>query len=149
MAWTQENGAMRVLRNAVMWSAAWALVAGTVLGVIAATGNAPASATWPKALGLVGRFAIIGGVAGVVVPLAVSSILKWHDPGRIGWVRYGLAGGIGAAVFVPLFLQAMNVLSGDGLVAWPLVLDDAPIAAVLGALAALAVRKWGQVQRRT
>ncbi|HRE13515.1 MAG TPA: hypothetical protein PLD37_04890, partial [Usitatibacteraceae bacterium] len=86
--------------------------------------------------------------AGAVVPLAVSSILKWHDPGRIGWVRYGLAGGIGAAVFVPLFLQAMNLLSGDGLVAWPLVLDDAPIAAVLGTLAALAVRKWGQVQRR-
>jgi len=37
---------------------------------------------------------------------------------------------------VPLFLQTMNVLSGDGPVAWGLVLDDAVWASVFGAAAA-------------
>jgi hypothetical protein len=36
---------------------------------------------------------------------------------------------------VPLFLQFMNVLSGDGPVAWGLVRDDAVLGFVFGAVA--------------
>jgi hypothetical protein len=39
-------------------------------------------------------------------------------------------------VFVPLFLQAMNLISGDGLVPWRLVLDDALWTAVFGGVVA-------------
>lgn len=35
-----------------------------------------------------------------------------------------------------LFLQLMNWLSGDGQVPWALVLDDIPLTAVLGGIAA-------------
>jgi hypothetical protein len=51
-------------------------------------------------------------------------------------VRFGIAGGIATGVFVPLFLQAMNVISGDGMVPWRLVLDDALWTAVFGGVVA-------------
>jgi hypothetical protein len=51
-------------------------------------------------------------------------------------VKFGILGAIVGGVGVPLFLQLMNVLSGDGPIAWRLVLDDGPWAAVFGAVAA-------------
>jgi hypothetical protein len=61
----------------------------------------------------------------------------------------GLAGGAAAAVFVPLFLQLMNVLLGDGPVAWHLVTDDAGIGFVLGAVASAGTLLVAQCAQRT
>jgi hypothetical protein len=47
-------------------------------------------------------------------------------------------------VFVPLFLQAMNLLSGDGVVPWRLVLDDALWTAVFGGVVAGGTLKLAQ-----
>jgi hypothetical protein len=47
-------------------------------------------------------------------------------------------------VFVPLFLQAMNILSGDGMVPWRLVLDDAIWTAVFGGVVAGGTLKLAQ-----
>lgn len=55
---------------------------------------------------------------------------------EISLTQFGIAGGIVAGLLVPAFLQMMNVLTGDGPVAWGLLMDDAPLAAVLGGFAA-------------
>jgi hypothetical protein len=51
-------------------------------------------------------------------------------------LRFGLGGGIMAGLFVPLFLQAMSLLSGGGPVPMELIFDDAVLAALFGAVAA-------------
>jgi hypothetical protein len=51
------------------------------------------------------------------------------------------------AVFVPLFLQTMNLLSDGHLVPWRLVLDDSLWTGVLGAVAAGGSLKLAQRSR--
>lgn len=116
-----------VIGNAVLWGAAW-----TVLGfgaVTALTGSLLSGVAFAP------RFGIIGVITGAAFSSLVPLVYRGRRLSEISPVRFGIAGGIVAGVFVPLFLQAMNVVSG-GAIPWALVLDDAPIAAVLGGLAA-------------
>jgi hypothetical protein len=122
--------------NALVWGAGWSAFALAVSTVLRLVGVLPKSGSWLQALGLAARFGIVGFVAGG----AFSAIMRFAYHGRrlreINWVRFGIAGGIATGVFVPLFLQAMNLISGDGLVPWRLVLDDALWTAVFGGVVA-------------
>ncbi|HEU4629569.1 MAG TPA: hypothetical protein VFS08_07470 [Gemmatimonadaceae bacterium] len=133
-----------VLRNAVTWGAAWAIAGGALVGVLALFDPSPGIESLPERLGL----AVLGGVAwgvrfglaGAVIGTVFSGVIRLRYRGRrladISPVRFGLLGAVVGAVGVPLYLQTMNVLSGDGPIAWGLVMDDAPWAAVFGAAAA-------------
>lgn len=153
-----SDGFSRRLRgafgNALVWGAGWAtlwLVAVTIFTVLGMTGVLPGF-SWGAALGLAVRFGVMFGLIGFLTGGVFSSLVGLLYRGRrlaeIGWVKFGLGGGIVAAVFVPLFLQAMNLLSGDGLVAWALVLDDAFLTGVFGAVAAGGSLKLAQVADR-
>ena len=124
------------LGNALVWGAGWSAFALLVFTVLRLAGVLPKSGSWLQGLGLAARFGIVGFVAGG----AFAGIMRFVYHGRrlrdINWVRFGIAGGIATGVFVPLFLQAMNVISGDGLVPWRLVLDDALWTAVFGGVVA-------------
>jgi hypothetical protein len=80
------------------------------------------------------------GIAGAVIGTVFSAVIRFGYRGRrladINPVRFALLGAVVGGAGVPLFLQLMNVLSGDGPIAWGLVLDDAPWAAVFSAAAA-------------
>jgi hypothetical protein len=123
------------LRNALVWGGGWSALALAVFSILRLAGILP-SGSWVQGLGLAVRFGIVGFVAGG----AFSGIMRLAYHGRrlrdIKWVRFGIAGGVVTGVFVPLFLQAMNLISGDGLVPWRLVLDDALWTAVFGGLVA-------------
>jgi hypothetical protein len=122
--------------NAVVWGAGWSAFALAVFTVLRLAGVVSKSGRWLQGFGLAARFGIVGFVAGGVF----SAIMRFVYHGRrlrdINWVRFGIAGGIATGVFVPLFLQAMNVISGDGMVPWRLVLDDALWTAVFGGVVA-------------
>jgi hypothetical protein len=82
------------------------------------------------------RFGVIGAVMGT----AFSTVIRLGYRGRrladISPVRFGLLGAVVGGVGVPLFLQTMNVLSGDGPIAWSLVTDDGLWASIFGGAAA-------------
>ena len=123
-----------LVRNALVWGAGWSAFSLAVFATLRLAGVSHAS--WTQGLGLAARFGIVGAVAGG----AFSSIIRLVYHGRrlrdINWVRFGIAGAVVTGVFVPLFLQTMNLISGDGLVPWRLVLDDALWTAVLGGVVA-------------
>ena len=123
-----------LMRNALVWGAGWSAFSLAVFATLRLAGVSHAS--WTQGLGLSARFGIVGAVAGG----AFSSIIRLVYHGRrlrdINWVRFGIAGAVVTGVFVPLFLQTMNLISGDGLVPWRLVLDDALWTAVLGGVVA-------------
>ena len=120
--------------TALAWGVGWFMAALAILGTLRVTGVL--SPSWTEVFITAVRAGIIGGVSGV----AFSSVIRLLYHGRrlseISWVRFGIGGGIVAGVFVPIFLQVMNLLSGDGMVPWALVLDDIPLVVVLGAAAA-------------
>ncbi len=130
--------------NAAAWSAAWAIAGGAIVTLAALFNPDPAIESLAERVGMAlfagvtfgFRFAIAGAVIGTLF----SAIIRWGYRGKrladISPVRFGILGAVVGGVGVPLFLQLMNVLSGDGPIAWGLVLDDGPWAAVFGAAVA-------------
>ena len=55
---------------------------------------------------------------------------------EISWLRFGIGGAVLAGLFVPSFLQTMNLLTGGGLVPWSLVFDDAVYSGLFGGITA-------------
>jgi hypothetical protein len=133
----RKEGTVSVDRRFVRGAVGNALVFGLALAlctVLLATGLAPANASWLGALALAVRAGVIGGIAGAAFAVVIRLAYRGWRLADIGWLRFALAAGIATAVFVPLFLQAMDVLSGDGMVPWRLLGDDFVLTAVLGAI---------------
>lgn len=137
--------------NALVWGVAWsalwvvAVVGFTVLGLLGVTPGL----SWADALASAVRFGVAFGIIGFVAGGAFSGVFRLRYHGRrlseLSWVRIGIGGGTMAGLLVPVFLQAMNWISGDGFVPWGLVLDDALLAALFGSVAASGSIKIAQL----
>lgn len=133
-----------VVRNAVTWGAAWAAAGGAIATAVNLYDPGPGIESPVERLGLAVAagivFAVRFGIAGAVIGGLFSGVIRLAYRGRrladISPVRFGMLGAVVGGVGVPLYLQAMNVLSGSGPIPWGLVLDDAPWAAAFGAAAA-------------
>jgi galactitol-specific phosphotransferase system IIC component len=64
--------------------------------------------------------------------------LRYHGRriSEIGWVRFGIGGGVFAGLFVPAFIVVARLLSGEGFLPPQNLLANGLVAAVLGAVAA-------------
>lgn len=122
--------------TAVLWGAGWATLGFAAFAALKVTGNLPASAIWLDSLLVAARFGFIGGIVGGAFSACVGLLYRGRRLSEIRAVRFGIGGGIMAGLFVPAFLQTMNLLSGDGMVPMGLVLDDGAFAALFGAVAA-------------
>lgn len=133
-----------VLRNAATWGAAWAAAGGGIVGILALFEPSAAIDSLPERVGLAAfaavawgvRFGLAGAVIGTAFALAVRVGYRGRRLADIGPLRFSALGALVGGVGVPLYLQTMNVLSGDGPVAWNLVSDDAMWASVFGAVVA-------------
>ena len=133
-----------VLRNALTWGAAWAAAGGALIGALTLFDPGPGIESLGERFGVAVLAGIAWGVrfglAGAVMGTVFSTVVRLGYRGKrladIHAGRFALLGAVVGGVGVPLFLQTMNVLSGDGPISWALVLDDAPWASVFGAAAA-------------
>ena len=133
-----------ILRTAATWAAAWAVAGGTIVGVIRVFDPNPAIDSLIERLGLAAfsgvAWGVRFGIAGAVMGTAFSSVIRLGYRGRrladINPVRFALLGAVVGGVGVPLYLQAMNILTDGHPIAWGLVTDDAIWATVFGAAAA-------------
>jgi hypothetical protein len=131
--------------NALVWGVGWFTAGLALFATLRVAGILPDTFSWAEGLELATKFGIGGFIAGG----AFSSVIRLLYHGRrlseISWVRFGIVGGIVTGLFVPVFMQTMNLLSGDGLVAWELVLDDGLLTAVFGGAAAGGSLKLAQL----
>jgi hypothetical protein len=121
--------------NALVWGLGWSTAGFAVFVVLRLAGGLPDAVSWTEGLVLALRLGLIGGIAGAMFAGVIRLLYRGRRLSEISWVRFGIAAGVATGVFVPLFLQTMNLLSGDGLVPWRLVLDDGVWTAVFGAAA--------------
>lgn len=142
-----DNRARRlraVLRNAVTWGAAWAAAGGGLVAAVSLFHPRPeidslgerVGMAFLAAIALGVRFGLAGAVIGTVFSLVIRLGYRGRRLAEIDPVRFAMLGAVVGGAGVPLFLQTMNVLSGDGPIAWGLVLDDGVWASVFGAAAA-------------
>jgi hypothetical protein len=122
--------------NAVVWGAGWTAAALAVFAVLKVAGILPESVIWLDSLLVAARFGVMGGIAGAAISPLISFLYRGRRLSDIRAVRFGIGGGIAAGLFVPAFLQAMNLLSGGPMVPMELVMDDGLMAALFGAVVA-------------
>ncbi|NKI35782.1 hypothetical protein HFP89_11475 [Wenzhouxiangella sp. XN79A] len=136
------------VRNAILWGIGFGAI-GLVLSMFAVSGEAGDGVPrWQIVASLAVRFSVIGVICGTVFWWGTGLLLSRRRFAASGRIPVVLCGAFGTAIFVPLFLQTMNLLSGDGIAPWPLVLDDAVWAFFFGGGAALGslelARRWMQ-----
>lgn len=95
-------------------------------------------------IGMAIRVGVMGGIAGGGVSALISLAYRGRRLASIDWRRFGLVSGVATALFVPAFMQTMNVLSGDGMVAWNLIDGDALFMGICGTVIAAGSMKLAQ-----
>jgi hypothetical protein len=129
--------------NALVWGAGWVAVGVALLATLRVVGVL--SFPWAELIEFAARLGIVGAVAGGAFSVVIRFLYHGRRLSEISWLRFGIGGVVVTGLFVPLFLQTMNLLSGDGLVPWVLVLDDAPLTAVFGGAVAGGSLKLAQL----
>lgn len=84
------------------------------------------------------RFAMAGAFLGTLFAVVLRLSFRGKRVADLHPGRFALIGGVVSAVVMPLFYQFLNILSGDGPVAWNLLTDDIPFFAIAGAAGAAA-----------
>ncbi len=130
--------------NALMWGVGWCALGLATFTVLFTAGFLPDSAYWADGLLIAVKLGIIGVVTGGAVSGAIGLLYQGRRLSELSWVRFAIGGGVISGLFVPLFLQTMNILSGGGMVPMELVLDDGVWAAVFGAATAGGMLKLAQ-----
>ncbi|HEX8359855.1 MAG TPA: hypothetical protein VF613_07105 [Longimicrobium sp.] len=118
--------------NALLWGGAWAALGFVTFNVLLAAGFLDDAMWWADGLMVAARLGFAGFLVGGAFSAAVRLLYQGRRLSQLSPVRFGIAGGLVAGAFVPLFLQAMNLLSGGEMVPMALVLDDGVLAALFG-----------------
>ncbi|MDF1503294.1 hypothetical protein [Roseisolibacter sp. H3M3-2] len=120
--------------NGVLWGAGWGALALLAFPVLRLVGVVPPEIGWLDALGMAIRIGFGGGVVGAAFALFLRLAYRGRRVRDLGVGRFALVGALVAGVFVPLVLQAINLLTGGELVAWREIDGDMVMAAVFGAV---------------
>lgn len=130
--------------SAIIWGAACATAFLSGWLIVRAAGGLPSSLGVLDGVGMAIRVGIMGGFAGGVVATFIGFVYRGRRLASIDWRRFGLVGGLATAVFIPTFMQAMNLLSGGGMVAWNLIDGDTLFMGVCGGIIAAGTMKLAQ-----
>src|SRR3954469_8348298 len=132
-----------VFGNAVVFAVGWTVGAFTLWLVLRQARIVPHLSIL-SGVGIAVRFGVMGFITGAIFPGVMILAYRGRRLSEIGWVRFGIVGGIVTGLFVPTFMEVMNVLSGGGGVPMRLIRLDIVLAAGLGAVMAAFSLKLAQ-----
>lgn len=132
------------VKNAVVWGGAWFTLAAAVAAPIRLSDDVSVPIAIADALFIGTKVGVIGGIAGAAFAGLISVFCRGRRLSEISWLRFGVGGAIMAGLFVPSFLLAGNLISGDGLTVLPFIIDDGIMAAVFGGITAAGSLKLAQ-----
>src|SRR6478672_434298 len=99
-------------RNSLVWGVAWGAFGTGVASVMRLIDKIPFGYALLDGLGMGIRIGVIGAIAGAAFFAFISVAYRGKRLSEISWARFGAGAAIVAGLFVPGFLQAMNLLSG-------------------------------------
>jgi hypothetical protein len=122
--------------NAMVWGAGWAACALVTFAGLKITGILSPSVIWLDSILVAARFGLMGGIVGGAFSLVIGLLYRGRRLADINWVRFGLRGGIMAGLFVPTFMTAARLLSGDTFLPLENLLTNGLMSAAFGGVAA-------------
>jgi hypothetical protein len=123
-------------RNSVVWGVIWGTFGTAVASVMRLIDKIPFGYALLDGLGMGFRIGVMGAITSAAFFAFISVAYRGKRLSEISWLRFGAGGAIVAGLFVPGFLQTMNLLTGGSLVPWHLVLDDFLLATFFGGITA-------------
>ncbi|HWA40601.1 MAG TPA: hypothetical protein VG712_03260 [Gemmatimonadales bacterium] len=146
MSTDRFRGLKAVLKNALLWGATLGVTGGGLVGLYVLIVARPGVESLPERIGEALFAAVAMGVrfavAGAIMGTLFASVIRFGFRGRrvadLSIGRSALVGALVGGIGIPLVYQFLNILSGDGPVAWKYLFDDIPWAATFGAGAAAA-----------
>jgi hypothetical protein len=130
--------------SALVWGGAWAATAFAVFTTLNVAGVLPEGVHWADAFLVAARFGVVGGIAGAAFSSVVRLLYRGRRISEINWVRFGIGGAVVGGVFVPAFMTAARLLSGDGMLPLEVLLTNGLMAAGFGGIAAAGSLKLAQ-----
>lgn len=130
--------------NAMVWGAGWAALAYGVCAALHVAGVMPSPTWWLDGIMVAGRFGIVGAIAGGAFSAVVGLGFRGQRLAEIGWVRFGLGGGLATGVFLPTFLSVMRVLTGDTVLSPAQFLSNGLVGMAFGGIVAAASLRLAQ-----
>lgn len=124
------------IRNSLVWGVAWGAFGTAVASAMRIIDKIPLGHALLDGLGMGIRIGFMGAIAGAAFFAFISLVYRGKRLSEISWLRFGVGASIVTGLFVPSFMQTMNLLTGGGLVPWHLVFDDFVFAALFGGITA-------------
>jgi hypothetical protein len=123
-------------RNALVWGAAWGVLGTAIASMIRLLDGIPLGHALLDGLGMGIRIGFMGAITSTAFFAYISLAYRGKRLSEISWARFGVGGALVAGLFVPAFLQTMNVITGGSIVPWHLVFDDFLFSAAFGGITA-------------
>jgi hypothetical protein len=123
-------------RNSLVWGVVWGGLGSVIATAMRLIDKIPFGYAVLDGIGMGIRIGFMGAIAGAAFFAFISVAYRGKRLSEISWLRFGLGASIVVGLFVPAFLQTMNLLSGGPLVPWHLVFDDLILSAVFGGITA-------------
>jgi hypothetical protein len=125
------------VKNGMVWGVAWFGLAFVMILVLRTIGVVvPASISLIDAIGMSIKFGVMGGITGAAFSVFISLLYRGRRLAEISRVRFAIGGGVVAGLFVPAFMMAGNLISGDGFPPFAAIRGDILAAALFGGIAA-------------
>jgi hypothetical protein len=124
------------VRNSLVWAVGWGAIGSGVATLMRLADNIPFGRAVLDGIGMGIRIGFMGGIVGAAFFAFISLAYRGKRLSEISWKRFGLGGALLAGLFVPAFLQTMNLLTGGDLVPWNLVFDDLVFSSIFGGITA-------------
>ena len=136
--------AVGAIKNAIVWGVAWGALGSVVAAMVRLSDGIALPMAILDGIGMGARIGFAGGIVGFAFAAFIALVYRNRRVSQIDPLRFGIAGALLAGIFLPFFMQGMNVLSGDGAVPWRLIASDIVIAVVFGGLTAWSTMKLAQ-----
>ncbi len=132
-----KPGLMRAIaRNAVMWGVAWGALGTLITSIMRVADGIPMPNAFGDGLGMGIRIGIVGGLVGALFSAFIAIAYRGKRLREISALRFAIVAALLIGLFIPLFLQSTNLLSGQPLVPWGLLFDDMLMGVVFGGIVA-------------
>lgn len=133
-----------ILKTALTWGVLLGALSATLITAYVLVVPGPGVESLPERIGealfagvaMGTRFALAGAILGTLFATTLRLSFRGKRIADLSPGRFALIGAVVGGVGIPLVYQFLNILSGDGPVAWKYLFDDIPWAVVVGAAGA-------------